>query len=166
MRLERYIPGSAASVAVLCGPAQRLALPACEQRLSDDGHFRYLGGRTPLPVELDRRAQRLALAALATLPDPLGYLGVDLVLGDQADGSGDHVIEINPRLTTSYVGLRAICRENLAAAMLAVAAGKPATLSFHAGPVEFDADGTIRNSVEGGIQTPPSLLGGSHDFAL
>ena len=34
--------------------------------------------------------------------------------------SGDRVIEINPRLTTSYVGLRALARFNLAEALLAV----------------------------------------------
>jgi predicted ATP-grasp superfamily ATP-dependent carboligase len=143
MRLESFQPGSAASVAVLCGPQERIALPACGQQLSEDGHFTYLGGSTPLPVELDQRARRLASAAIDTLPSPLGYLGVDLVLGSAQNGSHDIVIEINPRLTTSYVGLRAACRENLAAAMLAIAAGQPATLSFRPEPVEFAADGTL-----------------------
>jgi hypothetical protein len=144
MRLESFQPGHAASVAVLCGLGKRIALPACRQHLSDDGHFTYLGGETPLADGLDRRARRLALAAIDTLPDPLGYIGVDLVLGEMADASGDCVIEINPRLTTSYVGLRASCHENLAAAMLAIASGRPAALSFRPQPVEFVADGTIR----------------------
>jgi predicted ATP-grasp superfamily ATP-dependent carboligase len=161
MRLEQFRPGLPASVAVLCGPKQRFALPACLQRLSNDGHFAYLGGRTPLEPKCGERARRLALAAVATLPAPLGYIGVDLVLGGAADGSGDCVIEINPRLTTSYVGLRAACQGNLAAAMLAIATGTPAALSFRAEPVEFDSDGTIRSS-----RSPPSLLGGSHDSAL
>ena len=146
LRIEPFVPGLPASVAVLCGTRQQIALPACLQRLSSDGHFTYLGGRTPLATDLDRRARRLALAAIATLPQPLGYLGVDLVLGDDPLGGGDIVIEINPRLTTSYVGLRAACRENLAAAMLALAMGRPATLSFHDLPVEFDADGTLRGT--------------------
>jgi predicted ATP-grasp superfamily ATP-dependent carboligase len=142
-RLERFIPGLAASVAVLCGPALLVPLSACEQRLSEDGRFTYLGGRTPLPEPLDRRARELAVAAIRTLPEPRGYLGVDLVLGEVPDGSGDHVIEINPRLTTSYVGLRQLCRENLAAAMLAVACGRPPALSWHTGEVQFSADGRI-----------------------
>ena len=143
MRLEQFQPGLPASVSVLCGPNGRLALPACLQRLTD-GNFTYLGGSTPLAPELDRRARRLALAAVATLPQPLGYIGVDLILGEVADGSSGCVIEINPRLTTSYVGIRSACRENLAAAMLAIAAGQPAALSFHTEPLEFDSDGTIR----------------------
>ena len=76
--------------------------------------------------------------------DPVGYLGVDLVLGEAADGSDDVVIEINPRLTTSYVGLRALARENLAAAMLDVASGRTPRLSFADRQLEFDSDGTIR----------------------
>ena len=52
-RLEEFVPGLAASVAVLCGPTERLALPACEQRLSGDGTFKYLGGRVGLPKKLD-----------------------------------------------------------------------------------------------------------------
>lgn len=145
MRLESFQAGIAASVALLCGPNDRIALPACRQHLSQDGCFTYLGGSTPLLSDLDRRARRLALAAIDTLPSPLGYLGVDLVLGSEPDGSRDVVIEINPRPTTSYVGLRAACRENLAAAMVAIAAGQPATLSFRPEAVEFGANGSIRS---------------------
>jgi predicted ATP-grasp superfamily ATP-dependent carboligase len=76
-----------------------------------------------------------------TLSDPFGYIGVDLVLGADPDGQDDHVIEINPRLTTSYVGLRALSRNNLAAAMLVVAEGREPALSWHDGVVEFSADG-------------------------
>src|SRR5688572_13977038 len=47
-RCEEFIPGLPASVAVLCGPAGNHALSACEQLLSSDGRFSYLGGRLPL----------------------------------------------------------------------------------------------------------------------
>jgi tyramine---L-glutamate ligase len=143
-RLERYCPGLAASVAVLCGPNENVALQPCTQRLSQDGRFTYLGGSTPLAPILAGRAKRLARRAIATLDDLLGYLGVDLVLSDDPTGADDVVIEINPRLTTSYVGLRAACRENLAAAMLDVAEGRPCKLSWRDEPVEFDSDGAVR----------------------
>ena len=143
VRLEQFIPGLPASVAVICGPAGNHALPACEQRLSADGTFAYRGGRLPLAPQLDARARRLALAAIAAMPQPRGYLGVDLVLGEAEDGSGDCVIEINPRLTTSYIGLRAAADTNLAAAMLDIASGRQPDLCFGPGPVEFTADGTI-----------------------
>ena len=146
VRLERYCPGVPASVAFLCGPTDRVALPPCLQRLSNDGRFRYLGGAAPLADELARRATAIARRAVASLPEPFGYLGVDLDLGDDPDGHDDVVIEVNPRLTTSYVGLRALAVENLAEAMLAVASGKPPRLSFSDRPLEFDADGTVRRT--------------------
>jgi predicted ATP-grasp superfamily ATP-dependent carboligase len=142
-RCEEYVGGLSASVAILCGPVSNVALPACRQRFDFNRPFDYLGGGLPLPNGLDRRARRLALAALGALPQPFGYLGMDLVLGSNTDGSGDRVIEINPRLTTSYVGLRVASETNLAAAMLAVARGESPDLRFREGPVEFIADGTI-----------------------
>jgi len=143
LRCEEFVVGRAASVALLCGPAGCFPLPACEQRLAADGSFAYLGGRLPLPAGYNDRAQALAAAAIAALPPVTGYVGVDLVLGPAADGSQDRVIEVNPRLTTSYVGLRAACATNLAAAMLAVARGERPNLRFHARAVEFSADGTV-----------------------
>jgi predicted ATP-grasp superfamily ATP-dependent carboligase len=143
MRLEEFVPGVAASVAVLAGSAGCHALPACQQRLSKDGRFSYLGGRLPLSAALDRRSRQLAQAAIAALPEPRGYIGVDMVLGEADNGSGDRVIEINPRLTTSYVGLRAASQTNLASAMLAVAAGQEPDLRFGDQPVEFTTDGRI-----------------------
>lgn len=131
-------PGIAASVAFFCGPAGPLGLPPCRQHIGE--HFRYLGGSLPLDPPLAERARRLARRAVDTLPEPLGYIGVDLVLSRE-DEANDVVIEINPRLTTSYGGLRAACRDNLAAAMLAVAGGREFGVSFRAAPVTWKADG-------------------------
>jgi predicted ATP-grasp superfamily ATP-dependent carboligase len=107
-------------VACLVGPQRIVVLPAALQHLSEDGRFRYEGGSLPLTGPLGARAQRLAERAVRAVPGLLGFVGVDLILGHADDGSGDAVIEINPRLTTSYVGLRRMARFNLAEALLAV----------------------------------------------
>lgn len=142
-RLEQYCPGLPVSVAILAGSAGPVALPACLQWLTDDYRFRYQGGMTPIRADLNARAQRLALAVAAAMPPAIGYFGIDLILGEAADGSQDYVIEVNPRLTTSYVGLRAIARGNLAAAMLNIAAGRPGDLSFEDRRVQFTPDGQV-----------------------
>ncbi len=142
-RIEQFCPGLPASVAVLCGPTGCVPLAPCQQILSGDGQCQYLGGRLPLAPELAERARRLAVRAIETLPAPRGYLGVDLVLGDDVSGADDVVIEINPRLTTSYVGLRAATRRNLAAAMLDVVAGDVSSIEFDAEHVQFDAQGGV-----------------------
>jgi predicted ATP-grasp superfamily ATP-dependent carboligase len=156
LRLETFCEGTAASVACLCGPRGIVPLAPCAQRLSADGQFTYLGGALPLAGSLAARAARLAQRALATLERPLGYLGVDLVLGDAVDGRDDVAIEINPRLTTSYVGLRALARGNLAAATLATAGGDEVELFWHAGPIQFDAAGRVWREPAGSL-TPEAL---------
>ncbi|MFN0018727.1 MAG: ATP-grasp domain-containing protein [Pirellulaceae bacterium] len=150
-RLEQFCPGLPASVAFLCGPAGNVALQPCEQKLNPTS-FEYLGGSTPLfSQEQAKRAKSLAVAAIDAMPPTIGYVGVDLVLGDRNDGSQDVVIEINPRLTTSYVGLRRACRQNLAQAMLDVACGQPVDLCFGEERVEFRADGSsIKDGIEVG----------------
>jgi tyramine---L-glutamate ligase len=124
MRLEQFHAGRPASVSVLCGPSRRFALPACWQTISDDGRLAYLGGIAPVGKAFCQRAHTLALQVLDALPATVGYVGVDLILGLDPSGCDDVVLEVNPRVTTSYVGLRRLCRGNLAGMMVAVAQGQ------------------------------------------
>jgi predicted ATP-grasp superfamily ATP-dependent carboligase len=151
MLVQPFVPGQATSVAFLISPRQRLTLLPAAQNLSADGRFRYLGGTLPLRPELAKRAVCLASGAIEAVPGLRGYVGVDLVLGGNEDGSGDGLIEINPRLTASYIGLRALCKANLAEAMLRLAAGEimPA-LNWRPGVVHFQPDGTILGIADSG----------------
>jgi predicted ATP-grasp superfamily ATP-dependent carboligase len=130
-------------VAVICGAGVRQALPPCWQHQSTDGRFTYRGGALIREPVLAERATSLALRSLEAMPPALGYVGVDLVLGEAPDGSDDVAIEVNPRLTTSYVGLRAVMKQNLAQAMLSAAAGDGMQLSAADFGVEFSADGGV-----------------------
>jgi tyramine---L-glutamate ligase len=142
MIAQEYVSGFAASVAFLIGPAQTVSLLPCRQILSMDGRFQYLGGQLPIAPELATRTLRIAAAAVRCVPGLLGFIGLDVVLGD--DGH-DRAIEINPRLTTSYVGLRALARFNLAAAMLSVVRGEPVPVpAWHPGSIEFTPAGEMQ----------------------
>ncbi len=143
LRLETFCAGTPASVAILCGPRGMVPLMGCRQHIEQDGSFAYQGGSLPLEPMLAKRAVRLAMRAVETLESPFGYIGVDLVLGHDPRGAQDVVIEINPRVTTSYVGLRALCVGNLAAAMIAVAEGEQVELSWNEGPLQFEAAGRV-----------------------
>jgi predicted ATP-grasp superfamily ATP-dependent carboligase len=144
MILQEYVHGRPASVAFLCGPRERAPLLPGLQVLSDDGRFNYRGGELPIPPALAERAVHLARRAVECVPGLLGYIGVDLVLGDAEDGSRDSAIEINPRLTTSYIGLRALADFNIAEAMLRAARGEELSeLKWKPGRVRFGPDGSV-----------------------
>ena len=153
--VQPFVPGLAVSVAFLVGPPAKDAkgkevppalvplLPTA-QRLSDDGRFKYLGGPLPMPEPLAQRAVRLASKAVTCVRRLFGYVGVDLILGDADDGSGDVAVEINPRLTTSYVGLRAAAEGNLAGLLLDFAAGKAVMPpAWKAVSLAWTADGVV-----------------------
>ena len=139
------VTGWPVSQAFLIGSNRIVALAPAAQKLSSDGSFKYLGGRVPLGLPWAERAEELARRAINGIPGLFGYVGVDMVLGD--DGR-DWAIEINPRLTTSYVGLRALSEVNLAGVMLDLAEGRdPPSLSWRDQVVDFTPSGGITISV-------------------
>ncbi len=140
--LQPFCPGQPASVAVLAGPHQQLVLPPAEQRIDlgpADGRMSYAGGAVRFPPLADEAAS-LARRVLRAIPGLCGYFGIDLVLA----GADSVVIEINPRLTTSYVGLRRLAKGNLMQLLLDVVAGKPVSPpTWHDGAVRFSPDGKV-----------------------
>lgn len=122
--VQPLVAGRPASVAFLIGPRQTVALAPAWQDVSPDDGFHYRGGSLPLPEPFAVRARGIARQAVDAVAGLKGYVGVDVVLGDAADGSGDVVIEINPRLTTSYIGLRRATAANLAELMLRAVNGE------------------------------------------
>lgn len=143
--------GQAVSVAAIRDGRETQFLPACRQLLAKlDGSggvpFQYLGGSLPLDDNLNRRAHSLAGQAIAAMPPTFGFCGLDLLLGDQTDGADDKVVEINPRLTTSYVGLRAACNDNLAFAMLEAGRGLMTPVTFSARCIEFNCFGNVSDA--------------------
>lgn len=143
-RLEEFAEGKPVSVLCVCGPEQVLPLEPCSQRLAGSGSFEYLGGSLPLAEGLQARATKLAMSALEAMPPALGLVGIDMVLGEAEDGSQDVVIEINPRCTTSYVGLRKAYDVNLAQLLLAVSNSERVERPPTVRSVEWDATGQVR----------------------
>ncbi len=110
--LQRYVDGTHASVSLLSSGSDSVPLCLNEQRVRADIPFVYEGGVAA--ISHSRRAQALDLAreAVALVPGLQGYVGVDLILTEEECW----LIEINPRLTTSYVGVRRVVDINLAEA--------------------------------------------------
>lgn len=142
--VQPRIAGLAASVAFLIGPSCALPLLPCAQRIEPSGNrLEYRGGSAPLPPPLADRAVRIATQAIEAVHGLFGFVGVDVVLGD--DGR-DWAIEINPRMTTSYIGLRRLFRGNLMEALRQVVVGRLPQMAWSNHRVAFTADGQIRVS--------------------
>jgi len=127
-RLEPLSVGVPVGVSLIGGPRATVALPPMRQRFSAGGSPRYLGSDLLSDDDLTKRATALALRAAAAVGAEAGWLGVDLILGDRADGRDDRVLEVNPRVTTSFVGLARLFASSLVAAMIEAASGEPPAL--------------------------------------
>lgn len=109
--------------------------------------LRYDGGSIPLEPSLAARALPLAERAVQSVEGLRGFVGVDLILADEPQN--DMVMEINPRLTVSYVALRRLCKSNLAAMMLPPGSGSDdVTLDWTNRTEHFDVAGRCRRSVK------------------
>tara|TARA_R110002049_G_scaffold2750_2_gene21777 strand:- start:661243 stop:662265 length:1023 start_codon:yes stop_codon:yes gene_type:complete len=138
--LQAKVPGQSISVSLIASGSQQTFLPAVRQTISVDT-FSYAGGSGPLDTEAQRRATALASHAVSAMPPTVrGFVGIDLILGDTP--SDDYVIEINPRFSTSYVGLRRMIRGNLAARLFDIETG-PVTCAAAKDSVRWSADGQV-----------------------
>ncbi len=129
-RLEAFVAGEPVGVSCLCGPLGLEVLPPLRQRFSAGDPPRFLGGEPLQEGSAVLRASALARRAVAAVARAageagcgLGWVGVDMILGPRDDGRADRVLEVNPRLTTSFVGLAAAAPRSLVRTMLDLAAG-------------------------------------------
>jgi predicted ATP-grasp superfamily ATP-dependent carboligase len=138
--LQRYVRGVAASVSLVADGCRAVAVTTNAQHVRRSRPFAYSGGTTPLDHPLARRAAEAAVRTCAAIPGLRGYVGVDLIL----TGSEVFVLEVNPRLTTSYLGVRAAVDQNVAAMVLGACAGTLPDPSPAQRTVRFTANGRIR----------------------
>lgn len=101
--VQPFVPGVAASMSVLCRDGRARLLSCNLQHIVVENEaFRFRGCMVGGYEQRRLICEQLAAAIAAAVPDLWGYVGIDFVDG----GSGPLVLEVNPRLTTSYVGLR------------------------------------------------------------
>jgi tyramine---L-glutamate ligase len=146
--LQPFVPGRTLSIAALVGEEQwngepwLEVLPLAEQVLTQDGRFGYLGGRMPDTIFLQHEATHLVREAVRRIPGLSGYIGFDLVAPKHAPETL-WIVEINPRLTTSYLGYRELADQNLAEYMIPEFRPEE-PLRWKPQIVQFTADGSTR----------------------
>lgn len=112
---QHYVEGRAASLSLMVGTGCVCLLGSNLQRIAqvDDG-FMLLGCIVNGLTEARNELLDLAQALCGAMPGLWGYVGVDFIMTEH----GPIVLEVNPRLTTSYVGLSQSTGRNVGSLML------------------------------------------------
>lgn len=100
--VEPFIPGEAASLTLLCRAGHAHVLSANRQDIVRHGDRLEFAGLAVGGLAVTDELRDLAGRIHDALPGLSAIVGVDYV----ATADGPVVIEVNPRLTTSYAGLR------------------------------------------------------------
>ncbi len=105
--IQPFQTGIPASISVLCKAGKAWVL-SCNQQMiaietkANRASIQYQGsvvnGLSTYQATFETLANRIAKA----LPGLNGYIGIDVIV----NGEAIYVVEINPRITTSYIGLR------------------------------------------------------------
>jgi predicted ATP-grasp superfamily ATP-dependent carboligase len=115
--VQEFIDGEAASVSVLCTGGKALTISLNKQNVKvamPEAVSSYEGGTVPFDHPLKQEAFSLGEKVVESFSGLRGYVGVDLVLVKDKP----FVVDVNPRLTTSYVGLCRVASFNVAEALV------------------------------------------------
>jgi predicted ATP-grasp superfamily ATP-dependent carboligase len=147
---ERFINGESLSVSIIpnrvigdaClyfkgNPPLVLAVNRQQIETDNDGAFHYLGGETPVHPDREEEIIRTAVKVTEVLGCQ-GYCGVDVVVADKV-----YVVDVNPRITTSLVGIAACMEEEIADLLIKASKGDGPAAVHLQGRARFDTNGTV-----------------------
>lgn len=115
--VQELVEGAAASVSLFSAGGRAVSIGLNRQDVkieTPEACSMYRGGLVPFDNRLRLEAFAAAKKIVESIPGLRGYVGVDIALTE------DKVValEVNPRLTTSYVGIRTVVNFNLAQAIV------------------------------------------------
>jgi len=126
--IQEFIPGISLSLSIIVRENEDYDLLSVNEQRVHLGYksSQYLGGIVPYPLE-KKELKNLIEIIISSFRGLRGYIGVDLVF----DGKEFYVMDLNPRITTSYLGL-SLASRNLPDVMFKGLMGKEKeNLFFH-----------------------------------
>jgi len=115
--IQELVKGTATSVSLLSSGSTAVSISLNRQDVTigtPNNFSSYSGGVTPFDHPFQNESFKVAEKIVKSVPGLRGYIGIDFVLSE----NGLAAIEMNPRLTTSYVGLRRSVNYNPAQAIV------------------------------------------------
>jgi predicted ATP-grasp superfamily ATP-dependent carboligase len=115
--VQEYLAGESISVSLLCTESKAVSVSLNKQNVtlsSPNSASGYMGGAVPFHSEMEQKIFRTAEAVVNCFSGLKGYVGIDMILTN----TGPVVVDVNPRLTTSYIGLSRVTDFNMADAII------------------------------------------------
>ena len=147
---QQYIEGEHFSVSIVASrvvgdaclyfsgkPPLVLAVNRQYIETGSDGRIHYRGGETPVHPAREAEITGIARNVVEVLGCQ-GYCGIDIVVGDTV-----YVVDVNPRITTSLVGIAACMKEEIAEILVAASKGGGPDQVHLTGTVRFDTQGKV-----------------------
>tara|TARA_A100001037_G_scaffold152847_1_gene137954 strand:+ start:979 stop:1953 length:975 start_codon:yes stop_codon:yes gene_type:complete len=120
--IQPYHSGIDVSVSVIMGAAPVIMQPLYQQIKIVDQSLKFMGVENDVATQHAARATHLAQRCIPLFTGATGWIGIDMVIGESP--TDDMVIEINPRLTTSFCTLHKRSDASLVGKMIDNAAGR------------------------------------------
>lgn len=118
-------------------PPLVLAINRQDISIGEDGSFHYLGGETPVSHPRQTEIIETAIKTLQVLGCQ-GYVGIDMVVADKC-----FVVDVNPRITTSIVGIAVCMEEEIADILVQASKGGGPDRVHLKGRVRFNCHGEV-----------------------
>lgn len=115
-----------------------LALNKQDIRFNSDGTVVYLGGKTPVDHPRKQEMYDCARKAIEVLGCQ-GYVGIDMVVTPDRIV----VVDVNPRPTTSIIGIAACMEEEIAQVLLDASYGKSPASVHLSGQASYTSEGQV-----------------------
>jgi len=118
-------------------PPLVLALNQQKIEIGTDGAVHYCGGETPVHPDNEEKIIQIAKKVVEILGCQ-GYCGIDMVISDKV-----YVVDVNPRITTSLVGIAACMEEEIADILVSASKGGGPDQVHLTGRARFDTNGKV-----------------------
>jgi predicted ATP-grasp superfamily ATP-dependent carboligase len=134
--ISEFIRGDDLSCSLIASRSTILPLTINKQYIQvENGRLKYCGGYVPYAID-ERIAQKIQQISttVITMLGGVGYVGIDFVVDD---GGAAYVVDVNPRPTTSIVGIARVLNYEVADLLLRAKFGMLPT------PAELKTEGTF-----------------------
>ncbi len=113
--LQEYIPGVSVSCSIICSQNKTRIISHNLQEITEyDNQITYTGCVTPQDHPQKKQIEEITYDVVARIKGLRGFIGIDYIISENAI----YFVEVNARITTPFIVLRQLAKENLTEVMI------------------------------------------------